>query len=199
MSRDTQFWEAGSSEDLSLARRLLRGLDGSWRDFVVLYAPLIDRWCRAAGVPESAVADVGQDVFLTVYRRLEQFDADRPHASFRGWMWTIARTRIVDYFRRCDSQARALGGSTALGRLRQIADPVPLEQPTEAGDVASLLHRALEQVRSSFEERTWRMFWDSTVLGKPSDLVAEQWEVTAAAVRQARSRVLRRLRGRLGE
>ena len=38
----------------------------AWGRFVHLYRPLVYRWCLRYGLPETDVADVGQDVFSTV-------------------------------------------------------------------------------------------------------------------------------------
>ncbi len=194
MARDTTLTDSPSSSDLSLAGRLVQGSAESWSQFVTLYGPLVDRWCRSAGAPEHALPDLGQDVFLTAYRKLHQFDAAQAGASFRGWMWKIARSRLIDFFRRQGSHPAAAGGSTAMIHLQQVADHLPLDDPTEAIDVSHLMHRALEQVKASFEPGTWAMFWRSVVEGHPTDVIAADMQVTPAAVRQARSRVLRKLR-----
>ena len=54
-------------------------------------------------------------------------------------------------------------------------------------------------VRSEFEERTWNAFWRSTVEVEPTADIALSLGITANSVRQAKSRVLRRLRQELGE
>ena len=64
-----------------------------------LYGPLVDRWCRSANVPPDAIPDVAQEVFLAAFRGVSRFDPHIPNATFRGWLWTVARSRIVEYFR----------------------------------------------------------------------------------------------------
>ena len=59
--------------------------------------------------------------------------------------------------------------------------------------------KALELVRVEFAESSWKAFWRSSIDGLPTDVVAEELEITAAAVRQARSRIMRRLRIELGD
>jgi RNA polymerase sigma-70 factor (ECF subfamily) len=54
-------------------------------------------------------------------------------------------------------------------------------------------------VRSEFEERTWQMFWRVVIEGRSPVALAEELGVTPAAVRQAKSRVLRRLKEEMGE
>ena len=66
----------------------------------------------------------------------------------------------------------------------------------EAGD---LYRRALELIRSEFEERTWRAFLMVTVEGRlPADAAAALG-TTPGAVYIAKSRVLKRLREEFGD
>ncbi len=76
---------------------------------------------------------------------------------------------------------------------------VPEDEPSEEFQVRELIDRALNQVRSEFEASTWQAFWRSVVDGLPTDVVATELHCTPAAVRQARSRILRRLRQQLGD
>lgn len=200
MARDTiSERESGSSSGLSLAERLRDGSASAWRDLVELYGPLMDRWCRVANVPQHAVPDIAQETLMAVFRGLDRFDSGRADATFRGWLWTIARSRIVEYHRRQKGKHLARGGSTAQANLQAIIDPVPIDDPTEPDHASALLHRALDQIRAEFTASTWDFFWRATVLGHPTDLIAQEHAVTSAAVRQAKSRVLRRLRKQLGD
>ena len=73
------------------------------------------------------------------------------------------------------------------------------EPENEAPAVSQLYRRALEYVRSEFTERLWQAFWLTAIEERlPADLAA-QLGMTPAAIRQAKSRVLRRLKQELGE
>jgi RNA polymerase sigma-70 factor (ECF subfamily) len=195
MPCDTVFSEGSSG--LSLAHRLAEGSAAAWSDLVELYGPLLDRWCRAAGVPRSAVADVAQETFLAVFRGIEQFDPQRPDATFRGWLWSVARNRIRDYFRRHCPPDQAAGGSGFSSFTFSI--PELPEEPSESADISALVRRGMLRIEADFEPKTWQMFLDAVVLGHPTDVVAERHHVGTATVRQAKSRVLRRLRQELGD
>ena len=54
-------------------------------------------------------------------------------------------------------------------------------------------------MRQQFEARTWTAFWRVTVQNHSAAEVAANLGITANAVRQAKSRVLRRLKEELGE
>jgi RNA polymerase sigma-70 factor (ECF subfamily) len=94
-----------------------------------------------------------------------------------------------------------VGGSTAWQSLANLPDPsgIPDEEPTGVRPLNELVSRGLEQVRGEFETKTWQSFWRTAVDGLATAVVAEQLGLTPAAVRQNRSRVLRRLRQQLGD
>ena len=52
----------------------------------------------------------------------------------------------------------------------------------------------LEAVQGDFEPRTWQAFWHCQVEGRDTDEIGAELEMTPAAVRKAKYRVLRRLR-----
>ena len=95
---------------------------------------------------------------------------------------------------------RATGGSDAHERFLAIPDSDASSVP-EADDQEKtiLVNRTLALIRPEFENRTWQAFWRATVEGQRSGVVAEALEMTAGAVRQAKSRVLRRLREELDQ
>jgi RNA polymerase sigma-70 factor (ECF subfamily) len=86
-----------------------------------------------------------------------------------------------------------------LERLQGIADPLGAATEEETEMIGQLYHRAVDQVRGEFEPRTWEMFWRAVIEGRSPTALAEELGVTPAAVRQAKSRVLRRLKQEMGE
>ena len=57
----------------------------------------------------------------------------------------------------------------------------------------------MELVRTEFEDKTWRAFWRATIDGQQAADIAEELQMTPKAVRQAKYRVLRRLRLEMDE
>lgn len=54
------------------------------------------RWARACGAPDGEIEDVAQDVFVTVHRRLPDFQ-DR---NLAAWLYTITARATRDHRRR---------------------------------------------------------------------------------------------------
>jgi RNA polymerase sigma-70 factor (ECF subfamily) len=190
-----------SSSDLSLSIRLRHGSSEAWRELIDLYGPLIDSWSRRAGLSAAARADVGQEVFLAVHRGISRFDPTRPQATFRGWLWVITRNAVLKWSH--SHERPPPGGSTALGQLAAIPDPwedgTSDESSSTPDESAALLRRALDQIRPTVEPQSWEAFWSTAVLGRSAREVADELGLTPAAVRQTKSRILRRIRRQLGD
>ncbi|VTR95216.1 rna polymerase sigma factor y : RNA polymerase sigma factor, sigma-70 family OS=Singulisphaera acidiphila (strain ATCC BAA-1392 / DSM 18658 / VKM B-2454 / MOB10) GN=Sinac_1616 PE=4 SV=1: Sigma70_r2 [Gemmata massiliana] len=189
-----------ASTSLTLLQRARAREPGAWDRLWALYGPLVTHWCATARVRPADVEDVRQEVFLSVARALGEFRRDRAGDTFRGWLRTITRNVLSTHFRRGARQPVGAGGSEAQARLHELADPnVELPDEDPPGEVRGVYRRALELVRGEFEEHTWQMFWQNVVEERDAAAVAEQFGVSTAAVRKARSRVLRRLKEEVGD
>lgn len=183
----------------SLLRRVRGDDSAAWRELVELYAPLIAYWCRKQGLQPAAVHDCIQEVFFAVLKSLADFQPSGTTGCFRAWLWTITRNKIVDGIRRERRQQAATGGSTALADLQAVPDLREEEDPDETLAFSQLLYRALDQVQNEFEAKTWQAFWRTTIDAVPAQQVAVELEISPAAVRKYRSRILRRLREQMGD
>ena len=107
-----------------------------------------------------------------------------------------ARSRTTFGGRTDNPMPKAAPMPTSVSRKSRMAI---LPAHSEVGDqeMAIIVNKTLDLIRPEFEERTWQAFWRSAVEGQSSAVVAEALEMTPGAVRQAKSRVLRRLRGEL--
>jgi RNA polymerase sigma-70 factor (ECF subfamily) len=187
----------GTSSDL-LSR--VRARDpAAWERLADLYGPLVYYWCRRSGLQEADAADVVQNVFVAVAAAIGNYRR-QAGATFRGWLWTVTRSKVQDHFRRLRTQSPGAGGSEAQRRLAELA-----YQPNEEADgqdqaeTTALIHRTLRGIRGEFEQATWTAFWRTVVGGERPVDVAPQLGLSANAVRQCKRRVLRRLRDELGE
>lgn len=144
------------------------------------------------------VEDVSQEVFAAAAAGLAGFRRDRPGDTFRGWLRGIARNQVRLHFRRARGPA-AEGGTDARGELLQAADPVADPGEEESAEIGEVYRRAVELVRGEFEGRTWQAFWLTAVECRPPAAVESELGMSPAAVRQARSRVLRRIKQELAE
>jgi RNA polymerase sigma-70 factor (ECF subfamily) len=185
---------------LTLLQRVQARQPAAWERLVDLYAPLVLHWCRRGGLNDDDAADVFQEVFRSVSEHIGGFRRDRAGDSFRGWLRTITRSKVLDHYRRRQRQPTAAGGSDMQRQLLEVPDPIPDEaDATETDLLTRQLHRALETIRADFEERTWTAFKLVQLDNREPRDVAAELGMTPAAVRKARYRVLERLREELGD
>jgi RNA polymerase sigma-70 factor (ECF subfamily) len=186
-----------TATSVSLLERIRAQDPHAWQQLVTLYGPLVQHWCQRWGARLEDAEEIVQDVFLAASAGLGKFER-RQAGSFRAWMRGITRHKLLDHLRRQQGRPVAAGGTDAMRRLHELPDPEGTVEE-QAEETSGLYHRALDLIRSEFEERTWLAFWQSAVEGRETSAVAAALNMSAVAVRIAKSRVLSRLREAAGQ
>jgi len=187
-----------STTSLSLLARAQARQADAWERLVELYGPLVYHWCRQWRLPDADTADVFQEVFQAVAAHLDRFRRAHAGDTFRGWLRTITRNKVRDHFRDRQHHPAAAGGSEIQQQFLQVPDPIlPDTDPSEEDVRRRQLLQALDWIAGDFEPRTWQAFWKVQVEGQDTAAVAQELDMTAAAVRKAKYRVLQRLREEL--
>jgi RNA polymerase sigma-70 factor (ECF subfamily) len=173
----------------------------AWDRLVVLYAPMVYRWCRRWDLRDQDIADILQDVFQAVATHIATFRKEHPGDTFRGWLRTITHSKVQDYFRRMGREPAGVGGTDAQIRLASLPAAAVVDDDDSREETAErlLISRGLDLIRGEFAERTWKAFWATAVEGRETRDVALELGMSPGAVRVAKSRVLQRLRAELGD
>jgi RNA polymerase sigma-70 factor (ECF subfamily) len=186
---------ASESTSASLIQRARDADTAAWRRLSAIYGPLVYRWCRRARLQDADAADVMQEVFRAILGGLAAFDPDR-EGGFRGWLHGITRHKVADHFRHHDATQNLTGDVAAISEVG-LADWADPDEAAQADDAAILLHAALDAIRGDFNDHNWQAFERTVLRGESPTDVAADLGLTPAAVRQAKFRVLRRLRREL--
>lgn len=178
--------DPGSTSVSLISRAKIRDAE-AWERLCRIYGPLIYRWIRNARMSDADAAEIGQEALLAVSRRIDGFDPTSEKGAFRGWLRGIVRNKIGD-------RIRVLRRSVPTHELpyELPADEESQEEYRSASH--ALLRRALRTMEAEFEARTWAAFQQTAFQGRSATDVAEELGTTSQAVRQARYRVLSRLR-----
>jgi RNA polymerase sigma-70 factor (ECF subfamily) len=160
---------------------------------VRLYTPLLYAWLRRQGLQQADAADVVQEVFLVLTRKLPDFTYDRGKGQFRSWLRTVTLNKLRDRQKR--RQPALLGPDEEA--LAERPGPDHAEWLAEDEYRRYLTARALELMRAGFAPATWKACWEHVVEGRPAAAVAAELGITPGAVYAARFRVLARLRQEL--
>ena len=161
----------------------------AWSQFVKLYTPLIYFWARNCGLQAQDAADLVQDVFATLVRKLPEFEYDQSR-SFRGWLRTVTLNKWRDRCRLKQLPVDEISQS-AIGR---IMDPGEAESIWDAEYRQTLVSRAIDLMKSEFSESTWKACHEYVIKGRAAAEVADELGVSVWTIYAAKSRLLARLR-----
>ncbi|XZE18174.1 RNA polymerase sigma factor [Pirellulaceae bacterium SH449] len=176
----------------SLLVRLRTAEDSeAWERFVRLYTPLLLHWIKRLGIETHQRFDVYQNIFLVLFDRSSWLAHDRPK-SFRNWLRTVTFNKCRDHIRKL---SRATEARTGELQELEIDDPAAILSDQEYR--AFVARQALQLMRDSFAETTWRACWESVVSERSAADIATELGITVNAVYLARGRVLKRLREEL--
>jgi RNA polymerase sigma-70 factor (ECF subfamily) len=170
----------------------------AWTEFICAYEPFLMRLVRKQGTPERHVADVSQQLLITIAKSVEGWTPDGKSASFRRWLGCVARNVVIKFMMRERKQITGQGGSDFLTLLEDVAD-VSINADEIKRYEQELILWAAEQVRSEFRENSWRAFWETQVEGRSVVDVAKELGVKTGAIYMSRSRVFARIRSRIEE
>jgi RNA polymerase sigma-70 factor, ECF subfamily len=154
-----RFPSAAASDDgtpeatIELGSRLLPGPDFVRPTFDDVYAatfPAVWRTARRLGVVDSAVDDVVQEVFVTVYRRLDQFEG---RCTLKTWVFGVLM-RVVNNYRRTRRRKGAAYATSSVVADPEIvvdagADPLELASRSEAGRILHELLATLDEQKAA--------------------------------------------------
>jgi len=170
----------------------------AWERLFHLYGPLVYGWARQAELQPEDASDMVQEVFKSVLLSFDSFNME----SFRQWLWVITRNHLYNWHRKRKPVHSLTNGDEQVPHQSDSASfPEVLNfdfDPDEERSKSVLLKRALEMIRSDFEPETWNAFWELSINKKPVNMIADELKMSAGAVRQAKYRILLRLREELG-
>lgn len=185
----------------SLLERVQRNLPDAWTTFVQLYSGYVRGMLIRYNIRADDLDDLSQEVLVTVARRIGQFQPRHHRGALRGWLKSIVHSKATDHYRRTQRQPQAGGGTDFLKSMAEVP-ALDMEDGSDTREQEAerdLYQKAMELVSAECEPRTWTMFKRAVIDQADTDEIAQEMGVSTAAVRVAKSRVLRKLRELLGE
>ena len=161
----------------------------AWGEFHQTYSELIIRYCRKRGLTPSDAEDIRQTVLMSLAAALPKFEYQPSRGRFRSYLGRIVRNAII---RRAQCPHR---GESALDDyvLSTISDEQAQHEETWDREwVDHHLRLAMRIIRQTHDPRGIQAF-ESLLVGKTTAQVAQEMEMTVAAVQKVKQRI----RGRL--
>lgn len=136
----------------------------SWQQFFDTYWGLIYGVARQAGLSDAEAQDVVQETMSGVAKHMPSFQYNPAIGSFKSWLLTQTRWRIIDQRRKRPPAGNAgtvtSTGGTATASIDQLVDPATfsLDAMWEAEWEKNLLNAALARLKSKIDPEKFQIF-----------------------------------------
>lgn len=161
------------------------GADWAWTELYRELAPGLLRFLAAHGAADPE--DCLSDVFIQIVRQLAGFLGDEP--AFRAWAFTIARSRLIDSWRR-EQRRPPRSGEDVVTAADHLRPELPVDSPSEQqAAISEILASLNADQRSVLLLRYVHQF----TVEETAQIVGK----SEGAVRVVQHRALRTLRRRL--
>jgi RNA polymerase sigma-70 factor (ECF subfamily) len=170
----------------------------AWSQFMAIYEPVVYRLSRRRGLQHADAEDLCQQVFLSVAKAVETWEAHQGGPRFRNWLGRITRNAILNAMTRAKPDC-----STGMSSVQDMLLSIP-----DGGDMTTAILNesrmeayrwAARQVQTEFSASTWTMFQETTIGGRSIVDVAKSLGSSSGAVYVARCRIMQRIKVKVNE
>lgn len=192
---------------LGLLSRARTSEECAWEILVKRYQPLIYSRCLHQGLSSHDANDVVQVVFFAIFSKLPSFDREGKYC-FRAWLKKITANTIIDFLRRRARHGLELDSDLVNRLVDHVSqgwenEPENMSKPVESDTRPSSrredLRCTLERIRANYSPLTWMAFEQVVLHGRSAKDVAADLGLTYGAVRQAKYKILKRIRHEYGD
>ena len=167
----------------------------AWFELISIYEPLITGWIVRAGVVQSEVGDISQEVFQTMLSELEAFEHNGRTGAFRNWLKITTINRCRRYWEAKKRWAGLSGNDDGTEVLNQLADPdSELSRTWDNEHDHYVIERILKLVEREFAPKIFEIFVRNSLKGESPELLAREYEIPVGQVYKIKFRVMKRLR-----
>jgi RNA polymerase sigma-70 factor (ECF subfamily) len=136
----------------------------SWREFFDTYWNLLYGTAIKAGLSDAEAQDVVQETIIGVANKMPEFQYDRSKGTFKGWLLTITRRRIVDQLRKRQPVDRFSGRHPQDSRNTPLEERIPDPASLDLDAVwdeewqKNLLEAAIQRAKKRVDDKHWQIF-----------------------------------------
>jgi len=153
-----------------------------------IMAPRLKAYCLKRGSNAAAAEEAAQETMIQVWRRAGQFDAQR--ASVKTWIYTIARNKRIDHFRK--EQRPEI---TAEDLSQNKSPSLDAQDHMELAEAGETLAEKIRDLSAEQAEVVHKAFFED----KTHQVIAEELNLPLGTVKSRIRLALQKLRSSMTE
>src|SRR5437899_5659013 len=165
----------------------------TWQEFFDTYWKLIYGVARKAGLTDAEAEDVVQETMFSVAKHMPSFKYGPAIGSFKAWLLTMTRWRIIAQLRKRGPQGPGPGSrpDTGTRAIDKVVDPASpsMDELWEADWQTNLLKAAIASVKLRSDPQKFQIFDFYVSKEWPAEKVALAFGVPVQQVYLAKHRV----------
>ena len=186
---------AGAVKNSALHKSGMASKEESFRSLVAEHQEMVINTCYRFVFNREDAEDLAQDVFIEVYRSLEQF---REEARLSTWIYRIAVTKSLDHLRRLKRKKRFSSLKRVIGIEDPSSDiPDPFSENPAAAFAETEDARVLQEALGTLPDSQKTAFLLSKQEGFSNQEIADILKTSVSAVESLVHRAKRNLHDKL--
>ena len=168
-----------------------------WEEFYNIYYELIVSMAQKSGCSESLLDDVVQETFITLVKKLPQFEYNNKKGKFKSFLKTIVFRRVKDSYRKrkgliLENDMQPDMKSEDINFIENMGAEAEDNSQLDRIWLRSIIKQALNSARQKVTEITYQSFKLSAIDELPVSEICEKLEIARpGTVYQQKSRFLK--------
>lgn len=143
---------------------------------------------RISNVSHEEAEDVLQNVFIKVYRNINDFDTD---LKFSSWIYRIAHNEVIDNFRKNKARPQTNDLDMNDDRIKVLASEFDIEKEIDKKHLKIIINNALNELDVKFKEILVLKFLEEKDYNEISDIIKKPKGTVASRINKAKEELKR--------
>jgi RNA polymerase sigma-70 factor (ECF subfamily) len=143
---------------------------------------------RITNIPPDEAEDVLQDIFIKVFRNLNDFDQD---LKFSSWIYRIAHNQVISNFRKRKVRPENYSVELSEGLIQTLAGNLDIEKEADQKILKENVAKGLEKLDKKYREVLVLRFLEEKSYKEISDILRKPKGTVATLINKAKKEFLK--------
>ena len=148
---------------------------------------------RISNVSAAETEDILQEVFIKVYRNLNDFDKD---LKFSSWIYRITRNQVVSNYRKIKARPKSIALDIGSNVLENLISSSDTEREVDAKILKSNVDRVLKSLDIKYREVLVLKFFEEKDYKEISDILKKPMGTVATLINRAKKQFKEKLKNK---